>query len=93
MVPLFFNLVRLLGDWIFKRLIVESDKQCNSFKTRANQVKEGLEKGVSGITVLLNPDKPRRGCFEIREECGETFISLLKEEKRRRKNTKANVRQ
>ena len=32
-------------------------KQCNSFKTRANQVKEGLEKGVSGITVLLNPDK------------------------------------
>jgi hypothetical protein len=32
-------------------------KQCNSFKTRANQVKEGLEKGVSDITVLLNPNK------------------------------------
>ncbi|PQM38362.1 sodium/potassium/calcium exchanger 1 [Prunus yedoensis var. nudiflora] len=52
-------------------------KQCNSFKTRANQVKGGLEIGVPGITVLINPDKPRRGCFEIREEGGETFISLL----------------
>ncbi len=27
MVPLFFNLVRLLGDWIFKRLIDESESQ------------------------------------------------------------------
>ncbi|BBG95407.1 selenium-binding protein [Prunus dulcis] len=56
---------------------IYSNKQCNSFKTRANQVKGGLEKGVPGITVLINPDKPRRGCFEIREEGGETFISLL----------------
>ena len=38
-------------------LLLYPSKQCNSFKTRANQVKEGLEKGVSGITVLLNPDK------------------------------------
>ncbi|KAF7817192.1 fasciclin-like arabinogalactan protein 3 [Senna tora] len=52
-------------------------KQCASFKTRANHVKEGLEKSVAGITVILNPEKPRKGCFEIREEGGEKFISLL----------------
>jgi hypothetical protein len=40
-------------------------------------VKEGLEEAVPGIIVTVNPDKPRRGCFEIREEGGETFISLL----------------
>ncbi|KAG2691672.1 hypothetical protein I3843_08G019100 [Carya illinoinensis] len=60
-----------------KTIVIEHCKQCNSFKTRAIQVKEGLEKGVFGITVVVNPDKPRRGCFEIREEGGETFISLL----------------
>ncbi|KAG8495260.1 hypothetical protein CXB51_012906 [Gossypium anomalum] len=51
--------------------------QCNSFKTRAVQVRDGLEKGIPWVKVLLNPEKPRRGCFEIREEGGETFISLL----------------
>ncbi|GAB2285830.1 hypothetical protein Dimus_020270 [Dionaea muscipula] len=60
-----------------KTIIIEHCKQCNSFKTRAFQVKEGLEKGVSGITVQVNPAKPRRGCFEIREEGGDKFISLL----------------
>ncbi|XP_030947805.1 uncharacterized protein LOC115971863 [Quercus lobata] len=60
-----------------KTIVIEHCKQCNSFKTRAIQVKEGLEEGVTGITVLVNPDKPRRGCFEIREKGGETFISLL----------------
>ncbi|KAF2283540.1 hypothetical protein GH714_011910 [Hevea brasiliensis] len=52
-------------------------KQCTSFKTRAIQVKNGLENAVPGINVLLNPDKPRRGCFEIWEEGGEKFISVL----------------
>ncbi|MED6113468.1 hypothetical protein PIB30_071027 [Stylosanthes scabra] len=60
-----------------KTIIVEHCKQCNSFKTRANLVKEGLEKRQPGITVILNPEKPRRGCFEIREEGGKKFISLL----------------
>lgn len=60
-----------------KTVIIEHCKQCNSFKTRAIQVKEGLEKGVSGIKVQVNPEKPRRGCFEIREDGGEIFISLL----------------
>ncbi|KAE9586481.1 hypothetical protein Lal_00044667 [Lupinus albus] len=60
-------------------IIVEHCKQCKSFKTRAIQVKEGLEKSVSGVTVILNPKNPRRGCFEIREEeeGGKKFISLL----------------
>ncbi|GLT85141.1 hypothetical protein SLE2022_033390 [Rubroshorea leprosula] len=60
-----------------RTIVVEYCKQCNSFKTRAFQVRDGVEKGVSGVMVKLNPDKPRRGCFEIREEGGETFISLL----------------
>ncbi|XP_010523249.1 PREDICTED: selenoprotein H-like [Tarenaya hassleriana] len=58
-------------------IVIEHCKQCNSFKTRAIQVKEGLEEGVPGITVIVNPDKPRRGCFEIREEGGQKIISLL----------------
>ncbi|XP_058181594.1 uncharacterized protein LOC131300001 [Rhododendron vialii] len=60
-----------------KTVVIEHCKQCNSFKTRAVQVKNGLENGLPGITVLVNPEKPRRGCFEIREEGGEKFISLL----------------
>ncbi|KAJ0251809.1 Uncharacterized protein HA466_0127160 [Hirschfeldia incana] len=59
------------------KIVIEHCKQCNAFKTRAIQVKEGLEGAVPGVTVTLNPEKPRRGCFEIREEGGETFISLL----------------
>ncbi|KAF8084684.1 hypothetical protein N665_0707s0017 [Sinapis alba] len=60
-----------------KTIVIEHCKQCKSFKERANEVKEGLEKAVPGIVVTLNAAKPRRGCFEIREESGETFISLL----------------
>ncbi|XP_010472454.1 PREDICTED: selenoprotein H-like [Camelina sativa] len=60
-----------------KKIVIEHCKQCKSFKERANQVKEGLEEAVPGIIVTVNPDKPRRGCLEIREEGGETFISLL----------------
>ncbi|KAK4749091.1 hypothetical protein SAY87_026540 [Trapa incisa] len=60
-----------------RTVVIEHCKQCNSFKTRALQVKNGLESGVSGIIVLVNPDKPRRGCFEVREEGGEKFVSLL----------------
>lgn len=60
-----------------RTVVIEHCKQCNAFKTRAFQVKAGLENGVPGIIVLLNPEKPRRGCFEIREEGGEKFITLL----------------
>ncbi|OAY65970.1 hypothetical protein ACMD2_12407 [Ananas comosus] len=60
-----------------KTIIVEACKQCNSFKTRAIKVKDGLESAVPGVTVTINPEKPRRGCFEIREDGGEVFVSLL----------------
>ncbi|KAL5699209.1 hypothetical protein ACHQM5_030144 [Ranunculus cassubicifolius] len=52
-------------------------KQCEQFKKRAVMVKEGLEKAFPNIKLLLNPDKPRRGCFEVRVEGGEVYISLL----------------
>ncbi|KAF2302789.1 hypothetical protein P3X46_019200 [Hevea brasiliensis] len=60
-----------------KTIVIEHCKQCNSFMKRATLVKNGLENSVPSIRVVLNPDKPRRGCFEIREEGGEKFISLL----------------
>ncbi|CAN8229808.1 unnamed protein product [Cochlearia groenlandica] len=66
-----------VGDNTKPKIVIEHCKQCNAFKTRAIQVKESLEGAFPGITVTINPEKPRRGCFEIREEDGETFISLL----------------
>ncbi|ESQ46430.1 hypothetical protein EUTSA_v10000334mg [Eutrema salsugineum] len=60
-----------------KKIVIEHCNQCKSFKERANEVKEGLEIAVPGILVTVNAVKPRRGCFEIREEGGETFVSLL----------------
>ncbi|KAK1370000.1 selenoprotein H [Heracleum sosnowskyi] len=60
-----------------KTVVIEHCKQCHQFKTRAIKVKDALENDISGINVLVNPEKPRRGCFEVREEGGEIFISLL----------------
>uniref|UniRef100_A0A0A9B8Q9 Selenoprotein H n=1 Tax=Arundo donax TaxID=35708 RepID=A0A0A9B8Q9_ARUDO len=60
-----------------KRVIVEACTQCRQFKIRAQKVKEDLESSVRGVSVIINPEKPRRGCLEIREEGGEVFISLL----------------
>nr|XP_016482213.1 PREDICTED: selenoprotein H-like [Nicotiana tabacum] len=62
-----------------KCVVIEHCTQCNQFKIRAVKVKEGLENGVPGLEVRVNPEKPRRGCFEIREvgENGEKFVSLL----------------
>ncbi|CAM0874205.1 unnamed protein product [Alopecurus aequalis] len=60
-----------------KRVVVEACTQCQQFKKRAAKVKEDLESAVPGVSVVINPAKPRRGCLEIREEGGEVFISLL----------------
>ncbi|KAJ1259105.1 hypothetical protein BS78_10G127700 [Paspalum vaginatum] len=60
-----------------KRVIVEACTQCKQFKIRAQKVKGDLESSVPGVSVIINPQKPRRGCLEIREEGGEVFISLL----------------
>ncbi|XP_038886764.1 selenoprotein H [Benincasa hispida] len=70
-------LEKLDKDGKNRTVVIEHCKQCQSFKKRAIQVQNGLENGVPGITVMLNPDTPRRGCFEIRSEDGEKFISLL----------------
>ncbi|XP_057440269.1 uncharacterized protein LOC130732179 [Lotus japonicus] len=63
-----------------KRIIViEFCLLSDKFQTRANEVREALEpKLPAGTTVILNPKKARKGCFEIREKGGEKFISLLK---------------
>lgn len=29
------------------------------------------------MEVKLNPSKPRKGCFEIQDQTGKTFVSLL----------------
>ncbi|KAG6418858.1 hypothetical protein SASPL_121064 [Salvia splendens] len=60
-----------------KTIVIEHCKQCTQFKRRAMKVKEELEKEVAGVNVVVNGEKPRRGCFEIREEGGEVFVSLL----------------
>lgn len=60
-----------------KTIVIEHCKQCTQFKKRAIKVKDELEKEVAGVNVVLNPEKPRRGCFEIREEGGDIFVSLL----------------
>uniref|UniRef100_A0ACD6AL86 Uncharacterized protein n=1 Tax=Avena sativa TaxID=4498 RepID=A0ACD6AL86_AVESA len=60
-----------------KRVVVEACTQCQQFKMRAAKVKKDLESAVPGVSVIINPAKPRRGCLEIREEGGEVFISLL----------------
>ncbi|KAJ0987766.1 hypothetical protein J5N97_006122 [Dioscorea zingiberensis] len=60
----------------YRTILIEACKQCTSFKKRALIVKEGLENGIPDITVEINPEKPRRGCFEIRDSGGEIFLSL-----------------
>ncbi|KAK8928245.1 hypothetical protein KSP39_PZI017393 [Platanthera zijinensis] len=59
-----------------RTIIVEACTQCKSFKERAEKVKKGLESAVPGITVKINPQKPRRGYFEITEERTEVILSL-----------------
>jgi len=36
-----------------------------------------LKEAVKDLEVSVNPDKPRKGCFEVREADGKTFVSLL----------------
>ncbi|KAK6130088.1 hypothetical protein DH2020_036161 [Rehmannia glutinosa] len=60
-----------------KTIIIEHCTQSKSFKTKANQVKKELEKAVAGVKVELNPENPREGCFEVREDGGDTFVSML----------------
>lgn len=58
-------------------IIIEACKQCQSFNRTALKVKDGLQKNKPEVEVTINPEKPRRGCFEVRDVNGEIFISLL----------------
>ncbi|KAL9167483.1 hypothetical protein ABFS82_05G101000 [Erythranthe guttata] len=59
-----------------KTVIIEHCKESKSSKTKAKQVKKGLEKEIPGVSVVVNPDPPRKGFFEIRDEDGEVYLSL-----------------
>lgn len=61
----------------FKAIVIERCTQCIQFKKAATTVQEGLEAAVPGISVIVNPEKPRRGCFEVRQDGGRIFLSLL----------------
>lgn len=60
-----------------KLIVIEASKECNSFKTRAAKVQIDLTKALPGLEVQVNPDRPRKGCFEIRDQDGSIFVSLL----------------
>ncbi|KAI0503499.1 hypothetical protein KFK09_014433 [Dendrobium nobile] len=64
------------SNHLTRTIIIEACTQCRSFKERADKVKQGLENAIPGISVEINPQKPRRGYFEIREEKTEVILSL-----------------
>eukprot|EP01018_Ginkgo_biloba_P040099 Gb_12619 [translate_table: standard] len=59
-----------------KNITIEHCKQCNCFKVRALKVEKALKDAVPDVDVKINPEKPRRGCFEIRDGQGSIFLSL-----------------
>ncbi|KAM0027487.1 hypothetical protein Hdeb2414_s0019g00540831 [Helianthus debilis subsp. tardiflorus] len=65
------------SSWVAFDFPCSSCTKCKQCKIRAVKVKDDLESVISGINVLVNPEKPRRGCFEVREEGGKKFVSLL----------------
>ncbi|KAG2425656.1 hypothetical protein HXX76_013500 [Chlamydomonas incerta] len=44
---------------------------------RATKLEKLIKEGAPGTSVSVNPDKPRKGCFEVRGPGGKTFVSLL----------------
>lgn len=59
-----------------REIIVEHCKQCQCFKVRASKVEKELKGAIHDVEVKINPEKPRRGCFEIRDGEGNIFLSL-----------------
>ncbi|RID50644.1 hypothetical protein BRARA_H01356 [Brassica rapa] len=56
----------------------EEEAETEDSTKRKSHTGEGRSgRSCSWRTVTLNPENPRRGCFEIREEGGQTFITLL----------------
>ncbi|CAL5421868.1 unnamed protein product [Camellia sinensis] len=62
--------VKAVTDDSSKTIVIEhwraSSKQCNSFKTQAIQVKNGLESGLSGVNVLVNPEKVDKNAIKFK---------------------------
>ncbi|CAL5419471.1 unnamed protein product [Camellia sinensis] len=61
--------VKAVADDSSKTIIIKHwvmCKQCNSFKTQAIQVKNGLESGLSGVNVLVNPEKVDKNAIKFK---------------------------
>lgn len=46
------------------------------FKTRANQLIKAVTAKQEGAAFSINPEKPRKGCFEVRGPSGKVYVSL-----------------
>jgi selT/selW/selH-like putative selenoprotein len=68
--------VAKVSNGVSTRIVIEHCKQCNSFKTRALKIQDALKLAIPDLDIAINPEKPRRGCFEIRDSNGNIFISL-----------------
>ncbi|KAK9811145.1 hypothetical protein WJX73_006459 [Symbiochloris irregularis] len=59
-------------------LVVEHCKQCQCFKRRTAELEQILREQVPDLDWTVNPEKPRRGCFEVRDaNSGKKYITLL----------------
>ncbi|XP_012836245.1 PREDICTED: mucin-5AC-like [Erythranthe guttata] len=52
-------------------------KESKPYKKKAKRVKKLLEKAIPGVYVVFNPETPRKGFFEIRNEGGEALFTLM----------------
>ncbi|EIE18635.1 hypothetical protein COCSUDRAFT_59944 [Coccomyxa subellipsoidea C-169] len=44
----------------------------------ANKLEKALKEAVPDSVVVINPEKPRKGCFEVRDaDSTKTYVSLL----------------
>ncbi|KAL7150315.1 hypothetical protein ABFS83_05G103600 [Erythranthe nasuta] len=58
-------------------VVIEYCKESKPYKKKAKRVKKGLEKAIPGVYVVVNPETPRKGFFEIRNEGGEALFTLM----------------
>ncbi|KAL8053823.1 hypothetical protein ABFX02_05G098500 [Erythranthe guttata] len=58
-------------------VVIEYCKESKPYKKKAKRVKKGLEKAIPGVYVVFNPETPRKGFFEIRDENGEPLLTLM----------------
>ncbi|KAL7111657.1 hypothetical protein ACP275_05G103300 [Erythranthe tilingii] len=58
-------------------VVIEYCEESKSYKKKAKRVKKGLEKAIPGVNVVVNPEPPRKGFFEIRDENDEPLFTLM----------------